>query len=222
MNEESAPAGARPAAFGEPVQSVEMLRQYIPEPSALASAKILRSFDHHCRDFIGLSPLVMLATADRSGKCDSSPRGGPPGFVRLLDDRCLLIPELSGNRTADSLRNLLENPQIGMMFIIPGLEETLRLNGRAWVVQDKAILAMAPVMGKMPLLGIGIEAEEIFMHCAKALKRSAAWRPAEWPDRASLASAAQIYRDHAKGRFADGSVGAMQDALNESYTKRLW
>jgi PPOX class probable FMN-dependent enzyme len=222
MSEETARATDPPAVFGEPVRTVEALRCYIPAPSTIAEAKVLDRFDHHCRNFIRLSTLVMLATTDRAGRCDSSPRGGPAGFVRILDDRCLLIPELSGNRMADSLRNLLENPQIGMMFIIPGLEEVLRLNGRAWVVQDKAILATAPVMGKVPVLGIGIQAEEIYMHCAKALKRSAAWRQAEWPDRSSLASAAQIYRDHAKGRFGDGSVGAMQDALTESYTKRLW
>jgi predicted pyridoxine 5'-phosphate oxidase superfamily flavin-nucleotide-binding protein len=149
----STPPGDPPALFGEPVRTVELLRHYIPEPSVIAGAKILDRLDHHCVDFIRLSTLVMVATADSAGRCDSSPRGGPAGFVRIVDDRHLLIPELSGNRMADSLRNLLRNPGIGLMFIIPGLEEVLRLNGRAWVVQDTQLLSTAPVMGKTASLG---------------------------------------------------------------------
>lgn len=218
----STPWAEPPGEFGEPVRSVAALRGYLAEPSPIASVKVLDRFDQHCREFIGLSTLVMLATADGMGRCDSSPRGGPPGFVRIFDDRRLVIPELPGNRIADSLRNLVENPHIGLMFVIPGLGETLRLNGRAWIVQAKDVLATAAVNGKAPALGIGVEAEEIYLHCAKALKRSAVWNSAEWPDRSSLASAAQIFRDHAKGRYGDGSVDAMQAALDESYTKRLW
>jgi uncharacterized protein len=210
------------ALFGEPVRSMERLREILPPPFQVTIDKVQHRFDHHCRTYISLCPFVMLATSSLKGECDSSPRGGPPGFIRILDDRHLLIPEVIGNRAAETIENIIENPRVGLMLVIPGLEETLRLNGRAWIVQDKDILASAVVKERTPQLGIGIEAEEIYVHCAKAFKRSSLWNPAGWPDRSPLASMAQILRDHTSGRIGDGSTEAMQCLLDESYTKRLW
>jgi PPOX class probable FMN-dependent enzyme len=212
----------RTSVFGEPVRTQEQLRAILPPPYKVTLDKVLKYLDAHCKTYVSLTPFVMLATCDARGDCDSSPRGGPAGFIKILDDRHLLIPEVIGNRQADTLINIIEHPYVGMMFIIPGLEETLRVNGKACVVNDASVLAQAAVKDKVPQLGIGIEIEEAYMHCAKAAKRSSLWNPAGWPDRSSLASVAQILRDHTQGGIGDGSVAAMQDLLDESYTKRLW
>jgi PPOX class probable FMN-dependent enzyme len=218
----AAPAETASSMFGEPITTLERLRTILPPPFKVTIEKVLKRLDHHCKTYVSLTPYVLLATCDASGRCDSSPRGGPAGFIKILDDRHLLIPEVIGNRQADTLLNIIEHPYIGLMFIIPGLEETLRVNGKACVVQDPAVLSQAMVKDKVPQLGIGIEIEEAYMHCAKAAKRSSLWNPTGWPDRSSLASVAQILRDHTRGGVGDGTVGAMQDLLDESYTKRMY
>jgi PPOX class probable FMN-dependent enzyme len=208
--------------FAGAVTSVERLRTLLPLPNRTTLAKIQRCLDHHCRTFISLSTFVTLATCSADGGCDSSPRGGPPGFVTVLDDHHLLIPESLGNRMADTLGNIIERPRIGMMMVIPGIGETLRINGEAWVIEDAALLARAGVMGKAPALGIGVRVHEAFIHCAKAFMRGALWDKAAWPDRSSLAPVARIIRDHGSGQIGDGSVGAVEAAIEESYTQRLW
>jgi uncharacterized protein len=211
-----------PEVFGNPITTIERLREILPPPYKVTTEKIQYRFDHHCRTYISLTPWVMVATADAEGNCDASPRGGPPGFIKIVDNTHLIIPEVIGNRAADTLQNLLVNPHVGLMFVIPGLEETLRLNGRAYIVQDPDVLGSAIVKDKRPQLGIGVEVDEIYVHCAKAAKRGSLWNPAGWPDRSSLASMAQIIRDHSKGAVGDGSVEAVQQLLDESYTKRLY
>jgi uncharacterized protein len=211
-----------PAQFGQPLASMDELRQIMPAPARISYEKIQKKLDHHCRTFIALSTFVTLATASAAGECDSSPRGGPAGFVKILDDSHLLIPEVIGNRQADTLSNVIDNPHVGLLFVIPGLEETLRANGRAWLVNDPQVLATCAVMDKVPQLAIGVELTEIYLHCAKALRRGQLWRQAGWPDRSALASPAQIWRDHSKGAVGDGTVAAMQALLDESYTKRLY
>lgn len=214
--------GDVPALFGHPVRNEARLREIIPAPFKITMEKTLDFLDRHCKTYITLCPYVVVATADGSGTCDASPRGGPAGFVKVLDDRHILLPEVTGNRRADSLLNLLQNGRVGMMFIIPGLEEILRINGRAWIVQDTEILTKAVVMEKTPLLGIGVRVEEAYIHCAKAAKRSSLWHPDGWPARHSLAPPAEIIRDHTRGGVGDGSVAAVQQILDESYTNRLY
>jgi PPOX class probable FMN-dependent enzyme len=212
-----------PALFGSCVRSLERLRSLVPAPSLkITTAKVLSAFDRHCRDFIGLSPYCVLATADAAGRTDASPRGGPCGFVRVLDDHHLIIPELSGNRRADSLTNLLDNPFAGLMFLVPGFDDFLRVNGRAWIVDDPAVLAQAEINGTRAILGIGFQMTEAYMHCAKAAKRSALWDTRLWPDLAGLPSMARILRDHTRGTIGDGSDAAIQAILDESYAKRLF
>lgn len=206
--------------FQELISSEEELRSILGYPSEVVSRKSISHLDPHCRHFIALSPFLLLATANSSGACDVSPRGDAPGFVVVLDDGCLIIPDRPGNRRVDSLRNILSNPQVGLIFIIPGLEETLRVNGRASVVRDQELLQQMEVKGRTPLLGIGVEVEECFIHCAKAFKRSQLWNKESWPQREGLPSTAQILADHVK--LPGITAKEISESLHESYTKRLY
>ena len=207
--------------FGELVTSAEELRAVVPAPpdGAPAVRKQIDHLDPGCRDFISRSPFLVLATASADGTCDSSPRGGSPGFVQVLDERRLLVPEYPGNRRADSHRNLLENPRASLLFMIPGLRETLRVTGRACITRDPDLLARHAVRaGKAPALGIGVEVEEAFVHCAKAFIRSSLWQPESWPE--ELPSAARILRDHLA--IPGLSAKAVEARLDESYEKTLY
>ena len=207
-------------SFGELVRSESDLRAVIPSPpeGAPALRKEIDHLDEHCRDFIARSPLLMLATADAEGRCDVSPRGGPPGFARVLDRRRLLLPDFPGNRRLDSQQNLLANPRASLLFLIPGLGETLRVEGRACITRDAELLAALAVNGRPPALGIGVEVETAFIHCAKALIRSGAWKPETWND--ELPSASRILRDHMA--VPDLSEADVADRLADSYEKTLY
>ena len=207
-------------AFQKPVTTEAELRDLIGEPSVLALAKQLGTLDVHCREFIARSPFLLLATSSASGQCDVSPKGDAPGFVLVLDERRLLIPDRPGNKRLDGMRNLLQNAHVGLIFLIPGVEETLRVNGRGWIVRDEDLLARCEVKGKVPRLAIGIEVEEAFIHCAKAFKRSGLWEPERWPDLGGLASPAKMLYDHT--RPPGTTVEDMDRVLQESYTKRLY
>jgi PPOX class probable FMN-dependent enzyme len=207
-------------AFRQTVTTEAELRTLIGEPGALAVAKQLSALDVHCREFIARSPFLLLATAGASGLCDVSPKGDAPGFVLVLDDRHLLVPDRPGNKRLDGMRNLLQNPHVGLIFLIPGVEETLRVNGRGWIVRDDDLLARCAARGKVPSLGVGVEVEEAFIHCAKAFKRSGLWEPARWPSLDGLASPARMLFDHTRPPGA--SVADVERALHESYTTRLY
>jgi len=212
-----------PTVFGAVVRTEARLREIVPAPSAkITSAKVQHRLDPHCAMFFALSPYLVMATSDSEGCCDCSPRGGTPGFVKVLDDRHLLIPELSGNRRADTLRNLIQNPEIGLMVLIPGYEDFLRVNGEGWVVEDPAVLAQAAVLGAAPNIGIGVRIREAYMHCAKAAKRSRIWNSEDWPNAGRMAEMAVILRDHTRGSIGDGSVEAIQKILDDSYSNRLF
>jgi uncharacterized protein len=189
-------------------------------PSEAVEQKAIDHLDRHCRDFIARSPFVLIATSGASGRADVSPKGDPPGFVQVLDEHRLVIPDRPGNRRLDGMRNLLENPHVGLLFLIPGLEETLRVNGRAWIIRDEEVLARCAVMGKRPTLALGVYAEECFIHCAKAFKRAQLWQPDQWPDRAGLASPSEMLVDHARPK--DMTVPQMDRLLRESYSKNLY
>jgi uncharacterized protein len=206
--------------FGKLVQTEEELREVVPAPRE-GSPPLRKQIDHldpHCRDFIARSPFFLLATANSAGDCDASPRGGPPGFVHVLDERRLVVPEYPGNRRADSHRNLLENPRAAMLFAIPGLRETLRVAGRACITRDEGLLGGMGVDGRAPRLGIGLEVEEAFIHCAKAFIRSSLWDPDTWPE--ELPSASAILRDHVD--IPEVTVDDVAARLEESYTKTLY
>lgn len=208
------------APFDAVVTSARELRELIGEPTELARRKQLPGLDAHGREFIARSPFVLVATAGADGRCDVSPKGDAPGFVLVLDDRRLVIPDRPGNRRLDGMHNLLQNPHVGLIFLIPGREETLRVNGRAWITRDEALLERTAAMGKRPLLGIGVEAEEVFLHCAKAFKRSRLWEPPAPEATAGLASMAQMLWDQT--RPADRTLAQLERDLQEGYTKRLY
>jgi len=170
------------------------LRSLLGEPSDLVRAKVRDRLDHLTRQFVERSPFVLLATSASDGTCDVSPRGDPPGFVRILDERTLLLPERPGNRLADSFRNVLANPHAALLFVIPGIGDTLRVNGRATLVADEELLAPSTVEGKVPRAGFVIEVEEVFTHCSKAFLRAALWDPTRYVDRSELPSSGEIHR----------------------------
>ncbi len=206
--------------FTEVVETEEELRALLGHPSELATKKQQARLDEHCRAFIALSPFMLLGTTDAQGKCDVSPRGDGPGFVLALDERTLIIPDRPGNKRFDSLRNIIAHGAVGLLFMIPGIEETLRVNGRARIVRDTDLLATLEAKGKIPALAIAVEVEEAFIHCAKSLKRSHLWEPEGWPDRAALTSRARMFIDHAA--LAGVTVEEMEASLAESYAKRLY
>lgn len=179
----------------EILETESALRELIGAPAEIVCAKVANRVNRLTRQFIEQSPLVCLATSDREGRCDVSPRGDPKGFVRVLDDVTLLIPERPGNRLADSLRNILVNPRVGLLFVIPGVTETFRVNGRATLTIDASLLAPCIVEGKAPRLGILVDVEEAYTQCSKAFLRSHCWDPSRFLDRADLPSNGEIHRE---------------------------
>jgi hypothetical protein len=206
-------------AFAHVVRSLDELRAVAGEPSELAVKKQIAKLDSNCRAFIAHSPFLLLATSNAAGQCDVSPKGDAPGFVLVLDPTHLVIPDRPGNRRFDGMRNVLENAHVGLIFLIPGREETLRVNGRAWIVRDQDLLERMAVGGKRPHFAIGVEVEECFQHCAKAFKRGKLWQPAEWPDLSAVPSPAQVFLDHAQ---SDMSLAQMERRLQEGYRTQLY
>jgi len=183
--------------FKDVVTSKTELRELFGHPVERVLLKEHAALDAHCRAFIARSPFLLLATSGANGRCDVSPKGDAPGFVRVLDERHLVIPDRPGNKRFDGMGNLLENPHVGLIFLIPGREDTLRVNGRAWIVRDVEILESLTAMGKRPQAAIGVEVEECFMHCAKAFRRSGLWERERWPDVSELPSPQRILGDDA-------------------------
>ena len=205
--------------FDKTISTREQLRAVLGEPSPRAVSKVIDHIDVHCRGFIARSPFLLLATADGQGKVDVSPKGDPAGFVQVLDDHTLAIPERLGNRLADSFLNMLERPQVGLLFMIPGKSETLRAGGTARIVQDDWLLEKMAVRDKKPQLATVVTVQRMFFHCAKCVMRSDLWRPEGWPDLEGVPTLAQAIIDHA--RLSD-SVEQVQAGLDESYRDRLY
>ena len=194
------------------------LRAHMGAISPMAERKVLPRLDHHCRRFIELSPLIVVATADADGHLDASPRGDPPGFVRVLDEITLLIPDRPGNNRVDSFGNLLGNPGIGLIFFVPGIDETLRVNGSARILTDEAALAASAIDAKMPRTGLVVTIAEVFFHCGKALKRSRLWDPATQVDRKTFPTLGRIIADQAGGM----SIAEADDRIARAYRDRLY
>lgn len=176
------------------VVSEAQLRDVIGSPTELVAAKIADRLNELTRQFIERSPFVCLATAGPDGGLDVSPRGDPAGFVRIIDERTLLLPERPGNRIADSLTNLLADPRIALLFLIPGVGDTFRVNGQAVIIDDPDLLAPSAIGGKVPRLGILVSIEEAYTQCPKALIRSELWNPERHLERSELPSSGEILR----------------------------
>jgi uncharacterized protein len=172
------------------------------------------------RRFIAHSPFVVVSTHSADGRCDASPRGDAPGFVAVVDDRTLLIPDRLGNKRVDSFRNILQTGRVGLLFLVPGFGETLRVNGRAIIIRDEAWLTPLTAQGKRPQVGLAVEVEDCFLQCAKALIRSRLWDAHERPSLDRLPCAAEMFRDHVQP--PDMNVDQLQTLLDDAYRNRLY
>ena len=201
------------------IEDEAALRALLGSPSERAVRKQLPALDRHARAYIAASSFALLATSGADGSCNVSPRGDAPGFVRVLDERTLAIPDRPGNRRLDSLRNVLHNPRVGLLFLIPGMEETLRVNGRARIVRGAPWLDELAVQGKRPALALLVAVEEVFFHCAKAFRRSGLWQPETWPDRSSLPTLGQMLKDQLA---LEQTTTELDCALEDAYSKTLY
>jgi PPOX class probable FMN-dependent enzyme len=206
--------------FAHPITTEDQLREFVPLPREAALRKQIPALDEHCRAFIARSPFLFLATSNAAGDCDVSPKGDAPGFVRVLDDETLVIPDRPGNQRADSMRNILQNPHVGLLFVIPGVEWTLRVNGRATIVRDDDLRESMAVNGKTPTVAIGVHVEEAFMHCPKCFIRAKLWDTDEWMAPEDQPSFAAILRDQAK--YDQVPVEAIAAALKADSEKNLY
>jgi hypothetical protein len=205
--------------FKDTIATEQDFRKIMGEPSSKVTAKTLNRLDKHCRAFIASCPFVLVASSDGQGHFDVSPKGDPPGFVEILDDETLVIPERLGNRRADTFGNVLKNPGIGLIFLVPGKKETLRISGQATIVRDADIMARMVVKEKAPDFGLAIRVTEAFFHCSKCIVRSKLWSPEAWPAIDGLPSLAQTMVD---GGRLDVSVPEMQEIIDNDEKQRLY
>ena len=194
------------------------LRTAYREPNERAHQKVLDRLDKHCRDFIALSPLCNISSLGSDGLQDTSPRGDPPGFVATPDDKTLLIPDRPGNNQVDSLQNVISNPQVGLLFLVPGMNETLRVSGRAAIVTADEVLAPFSVRGRPPLSALKVTVEEAFLHCGRSLIRSRLWDPEAQIDRASFPTYGQVLADQIRGADAN----EIDESEDEANRERLY
>lgn len=205
--------------FSEVVANEAEIREVIGDPSERALRKQIARLDEHARAFIAQSPFLLVASCDAEGGMDVSPKGDPPGFVHVLDDRTLAIPDRPGNRRADTFRNVLQTSHVGLLFLVPGREETLRVNGTARIVRDGWVREAMAIRGKLPDFAVIVEVREVFFHCAKCVIRSRLWDSGAWPAAAGLPSLARAIVDQAR---LEQSVEEVQALLEKDARERLY
>ena len=206
--------------FSNVVRSEEELRALMGGPVAPPVVeKTLTSLDRHCFAFIGRSPFVFVASTDAKGRMDISPKGDAPGFVKVLDSQTLVIPDRPGNQRFDTFRNLFDSPRIGLIFLVPGKRETLRISGKAEVIQDAEVLETMVANGKTPPLAIAVHVEEAFFHCAKCVIRSHLWQPQWWPSIEGLPTLAETMKDAAS---IPEPVEILERIIKEDEENRLY
>ena len=177
------------------IHTAEALRALYPQPGERSQRKELSYLDTHCRRFVELSPFVVIGSSGADGPGDTSPRGGPPGFVQCFDETTLLLPDWPGNHRLDTLHNLIENPRVGLLFLIPGVRECLRVNGEAEIWDDEDLRGRFEVDGKRPRTVVRITVQQAYLHCAKAILRSGLWDPSTYVDRSILPTMGQMLKD---------------------------
>jgi hypothetical protein len=205
--------------FDGALRRTEELREFYDAAMERAVSKDVGYLDEMCRRLIAAAPMLFVATYSADGQGDVSPRGGPPGFVTVLDDKHLAIPDATGNRRLDTLENVVETERAAVIFVIPGRDTTLRVNGPARVSARTDLLERLTPVGKPPRTAIVIEAEEVYAHCPKAFVRSKLWDPASWPDPASLPAPAEVSVAHQ--RDANWSVEQEEQRITDSLLHRL-
>ena len=205
--------------FEQVIQNEAELRAVTGTPGHRAAQKVIDRIDRHCADFIARSPFVLVASGGADGTLDVSPKGDGAGFVLVLDETTLAIPDRPGNRRADTFSNVLVNPKVGLIFLIPGKRETLRVSGTAQVVRDRWLLERLQAQDRAPDLALVVQVERVMFHCAKCMIRSGLWQPEHWPDLAGLAPLGQVMVDHARLSENAAELDRMieRDALAKLY-----
>lgn len=201
------------------IDSVTKLRAVYRPPRARSGLKVLDHLDVHCRNFLALSPLCVISSSRADGRADASPRGDLPGsLAHVLDDSTLLIPDRPGNRQLDTLTNLVERPYVGLVFFVPGWNETLRINGRVEIVDEREFLAPLAIRGKIPILAVKVTVEEAYLHCAKALIRARVWEPEARVERSRFPTYGQVLADQIAGAdAAEIDADSAQSARTDLY-----
>lgn len=201
------------------IDSHERLRDIVGAASENTKRKKISVLERHARTIIEHSPLVLLATSAPDGTCDVSPRGDPAGSVLVLDEHTLVLADRPGNRLADSLTNLIDNPHAGLLFVVPGMNETLRVNGRMTILSDAPFFDRLVVRGKRPQLALLMHVEDLYLHCAKAMLRSSLWDSSTWPERASIPTLGAMMKDQLA---LAASVEELDTYLDDSNTTKLY
>lgn len=201
------------------VETAEELRAIYKAPTETSLRKEMSRLDGHAKAFLEKSPFVFIGSQDRSGLADVSPKGDQPGFVAVLDDHTIAVPDRPGNNRIDTWLNVIENPAVGLIFLIPGMDETLRINGEARLTNDAALCEQLAVNGRPAQAVLVVAIRQVYMHCAKAFMRSALWKPDTWPDRGEMPTLGQIIRDQLA--LAD-TADAIDTRINDSYQRTLW
>ena len=200
----------------------QSLRNLFEPTHDLALKKFQKTLGRHAQEFIRRAPFLCIGTQSAEGNGDVSPRGDPPGFVQILDEATLAIPDRPGNNRLDSLANLIANPNVGLLFLIPGFDDTLRVNGRATLVNDPELLRTMAVDGRTPRLAIIVRVNEVFMHCAKALRRSHLWSPDHLQDRREMPSLIKIILDETTGAPGAEKQRKLDLDLEDAYKTTLY
>ncbi len=205
------------------VQSESDLRGMFGATHEIAIKKCLDHIDAHARAFIERSPFLCIGTQSGGREADVSPRGDPCGFVKILDEKTLLIPDRPGNNRLDTLSNILSNPKVGLLFLVPGFDDTMRVNGTAALTRDPGLLAMMTVKDRIPTIAIAVHVEEVFIHCAKAFRRSKLWDAHNHQDRSEVPSLMKIILDQTAGAPADPEEQQRHDeALETEYRQTMY
>lgn len=201
------------------ITSQKQLQDVFEQTHEVAVQKELRAIDQHSRRFIERSPFVLIGSQDSSGNADVSPKGDQPGFVQVLDDTTLALPDRPGNNRLDTWKNIIQNSAVGLIFLIPGMNETLRINGHAKLTNDAELCAQLHVNHRPAQAVMIVKVREVYMHCAKAFIRSNLWKPDTWPARNKMPSLGEMLKDQAK---LSASAKEFDAILDDAYKKSLW
>lgn len=202
------------------IRTIEEYRELRGDGSKRVYDKSMEVIDEHIRNFLAMSTFLTIASIDAEGRMDVSPKGDPPGFVHVLDEQTIAIPEREGNRRADTFSNVLQNPSVGLICFVPGMDETMRINGKASLTTDPGLLASMSVKGHVPKLALLVHVEEAFIHCGKAPKRGRLWDPAAQIDRSTYPKMGEVMFDH--GRYDSVTRGRMTEIAQDDYDNNVY
>ena len=205
--------------FEEVITNEKDFREIVGHPSELVTRKTIDYIDENCQLFIAQSPFIVISSCDKNGKFDTSPKGDPSGFVKVLDNKTIAIPDRLGNRRADTFMNVLQNPRVGLIFFIPGIKETLRVSGEAQIIKDKKVLELLAHKERLPNLAMIVHVEEVFMHCAKCIIRSKLWDNIDENAPRTVPSLAKSMVDSGK---LDKSYEEMDEIIKNDENTRLY